>query len=281
MVNNFFLESLSFLLGSSLGSFANVCIYRIPLKISVVTPRSFCPECGRTLLWYELVPVISFLFLRGRCRICDSRISLRYLFVELVSGTMAVFLFLHFGLTVDALVKFILFLLFVVIAGIDWTHLVIPDRLVVAGILVGVTALSFTSPHELIYSVVAAILATGFMFAARFLGNLAFKKETMGMGDVKLSGVIGLFVGVQYFLVAVWLAAVFGIVYWIFQRFLNQAKRDIKLPFGSFLSGSFLLIYFAIGPNCPLFHHSTIPWLRLSTILYIPSFHYSMIPIIP
>ena len=259
MVNNFFLESLSFLLGSSLGSFANVCIYRIPLKISVVTPRSFCPECGRTLLWYELVPVISFLFLRGRCRICDSRISLRYLFVELVSGTMAVFLFLHFGLTVDALVKFILFLLFVVIAGIDWTHLVIPDRLVVAGILVGVTALSFTSPHELIYSVVAAILATGFMFAARFLGNLAFKKETMGMGDVKLAGVIGFFVGVQYFLAAVWLAAVFGIVYWIFQRLLNQAEKDIKLPFGSFLSASFLLIYFTIGPNFRLFHHSIIP----------------------
>lgn len=249
----------SALFGLSLGSFANVCIYRIPLKISVVAPRSFCPECGRALVWYELVPVISFLFLRGRCRTCDSRISLRYPLTELMSGAMAVFLFLHFGLTVDALVKFVLFLLFVVIAGIDWTHLVIPDRLVLTGMLVGVTALSFTSPHELIYSVVDSILASGFMFAARFLGNLAFKKETMGMGDIKLAGVIGFFIGVQYFLIAVWLAAVFGIAYWIFQRLLNHAERDIKLPFGSLLSASFLLIYFAIGSNFPLIHHFIIP----------------------
>ena len=242
---------LSALLGLSLGSFANVCIYRIPRKLSIVAPRSFCPNCQRSLAWYELVPILSFVLLKGRCRTCKSRISVQYPLVELTTGAFAVLLYFHFGATPKTLIAIALFILFLVIAVIDWTSLIIPNSLVIAGLLLGVIDYSFFSVHMLLSAALSAALASAFTFVARAAGNQIFKKDTMGIGDIKLAGLIGLFIGFEHFLVAVWLAAILGIIYWSIQRVLNRTAKDSRLPFGTFLSVTAIIIYLAPAPSIP------------------------------
>ena len=248
MVNDFFLESLSFLLGSSLGSFANVCIYRIPRKLSIVAPRSFCPHCKRTLTWYELIPVVSYLLLAGRCRTCDSRISLQYPFVELASGLLGFYLVTRYSVTLFTVFAMPLLLLLIIIAVIDWRNLIIPNSLVIAGLLLGIIDLSFLSAHLLLSAALSAVLASGFTFVARAAGNFIFRKDTMGIGDIKLAGLIGLLIGFQQFLLAVWLSAIFGIIYWAALRVLAGAGRNTKLPFGTFLVAVFLFVYLTPVP---------------------------------
>ncbi len=242
---------MSFGLGASLGSFANVCIYRIPRGLSIIAPRSFCPHCRKTLAWYELVPLLSFVFLRGRCRRCHGRISIRYPLVELASGAVALWLFVDYGATPGTFVKIVLFVLFLIIAAIDWTNLIIPNGLVIAGLLLGAIAFSIISMHALWDAALSGALAAGFTFLARAVGNLIFNKDTMGIGDIKLAGLIGLFIGFEHFLVAIWFAAILGIIYWSIQRVLNRTAKDLRLPFGTFLSVTAIIIYLAPAPSIP------------------------------
>ena len=197
MVSNSFLVSLSFLSGAAFGSFANVCIYRIPRNLSVVAPRSFCPHCGRTLSWYELIPVLSFLILRGRCRTCRGPISVRYPLVELAVAIVGLWLLTKDGPTLDALVKLLIFVLLLIIAVIDWNTLTIPNGLIIAGLVLGALSSCLSSIHVLMNAALSAVLASGFTLIVRMMGNFTFKKETMGLGDVKLAGLIGLFIGFE------------------------------------------------------------------------------------
>ncbi len=266
MVSLLISESVFFVIGLSLGSFANVCIYRIPRRISVVAPRSFCPHCERTLAWYELVPILSFLILRGKCRTCGFAISLRYPLVELVTGVISICIFSQNVATADALVKITLLTLLLTIAVIDWTSLIIPNGLVFAGLLLGSVTFVLISTHALMDAALSAVFAVAFTFLARAIGNFMFKKETMGMGDVKLAALVGFIIGFEYFLFAVWLAAIVGIVFWIFQHIVKGADGDFKLPFGSFLSAASLLIYLSPVTIFQSFPNSTIPLFQLPFI---------------
>ncbi len=211
--------------------------------MSVVKPRSFCPNCKTTLRWYELIPVISFLFLRGKCRSCGAKISIRYPIIEILCGIVFVLLFSMDDMTIDFVAHSCFFALLLMIFVIDWENLTIPNGIIIGGLIIGIMINLSISLHPLIEAVGSALLAAIVMFAIRWIGNAVFKKETMGMGDVKLAALVGLFLGVQNFLFAVWAAAVIGCVYWTIKRFSFDSPKDAKLPFGSFLSlASFLVL---------------------------------------
>lgn len=240
----------------------NVCIYRIPRGISVIKPRSFCPACKATLRWYELAPVVSCLFLKGKCGRCSAPISVRYPIIELLCGGVFVFFFVTEGLTTSFLIHSIFFVMLLTIFVIDLEYLIIPNGIIIVGLGFGIVMNLVVSVHAFISAAGSAFLAAILMLAIRWVGKAVFKKETMGMGDVKLSALIGLFIGIENFLIAVWAAAVFGCLYWLVRHFLlglsieDPARgKDMKLPFGSFLS---LTSFVSILVN-PLIHYSILP----------------------
>ncbi len=242
---------LLFVFGLSLGSFCNVCIYRLPRGLNVITGRSFCPYCKCTLRWYELIPVASYVMLRGRCLRCGDRISLQYPAVELISGVIIVLAYLEYGFSASSVTAAVFLLSMLVVAFTDWQALVIPNEVLLVALVVGgvfeivalpdhgsVHASSF--PFSLLP--VSSFLSCALSFATMFLlllgGNLIFKKETMGFGDVKLAGVIGLYVGWKVFLAVVWTAALAGGLYGLFILYVMKKPKDTKLPFGAFLAAA-------------------------------------------
>ncbi|NPV28511.1 MAG: prepilin peptidase [Firmicutes bacterium] len=227
-----------FLLGLFIGSFLNVVIYRMPRGESVVAGRSRCPACGQALAWYDLVPVLSYLALRGRCRYCRTPISPRYLLVELLTGAVFAALFYRFGPT-PALAKY-LFLGAVLIAAtfIDLEHYLIPDRLVLAG-LAGAAVLGFAAGDVGIWSALAGCAAgAGFLLLV-----VVISKGGMGGGDVKLAAVTGLFLGWPLGSLGIFLGAcVGGLVAFFLLLFRIKGRKD-PLPFGPFIAlGSFLAL---------------------------------------
>jgi leader peptidase (prepilin peptidase)/N-methyltransferase len=203
---------LGFVAGVSIGSFANTCIFRLPRGIALTSPGSFCPDCSALLRYFELVPVLSFLSQGGRCRNCRARISLSYPVVELLHGVGALLSLLVFGLSITA-AEFFLFASFLLtVALIDWHHFVIPNKLVVAGIVIAIAVKAVSAPHTIIGSLGSSFAAFGVLFIIRLAGNHLFGRESMGLGDVKLGAVVGLFLGITGLLFALWIASVFGLL---------------------------------------------------------------------
>jgi leader peptidase (prepilin peptidase)/N-methyltransferase len=236
------------LLGLALGSFINVCIYRLPRGISLLK-RSHCPHCVTKLLWFELVPLASFVLLRGKCSNCASRISWRYPVAEFFVGIFTVWLFLLFGPSLKFLAVAGFVMLMLLVAIVDWRHLIIPNRILAIGVGMGVGLGLLFSTDTVLTSLISSLCALGTMLAIFFAGNWLFKKETMGLGDVKLAGLSGLYIGYKEFLVALWLAALCGLVYglWLKLRKVNHAVRfldsqrlssetSLQLPLGAFLA---------------------------------------------
>ncbi|MGD0339104.1 MAG: prepilin peptidase [Bacteroidota bacterium] len=226
-----------FLLGLSFGSFLNVCAYRIPRGMSVASPGSFCPKCGHELGWTELVPVLSFMLQKGKCKHCNGNISYRYPIIEFISGFMTVFIFLKYGLTEQFIIVSIFLFLMLLISVIDWEHLLIPNIIIVAGLAGGVILKSLIEPSQILNAIGGSLLAAGSLAIIRFAGNTIYKKETMGIGDIKLAAVIGLFLGIGYFLLALWIAAIGGAVYGAVKKVMqSNDQAPNKIPFGSFLA---------------------------------------------
>lgn len=240
---------LIFVLGASLGSFCNVCIYRLPRGLNVITGRSFCPCCKRRLRWFELIPLASYVMLRGRCLRCQGRISLQYPAVELISGSLIVLTFIEYGLSVASVTCVVFLLDLLVIAFTDWQTLIIPNEVLLTALLVGIACEIFALPvypsmhiSSLSFSLspgtglVSGVFSSVIMSLLLIGGNLIFRKETMGFGDVKLAGVIGFYVGWKIFLAVLWIAAVAGGLYGLIILYVTKKPKDTKLPFGSFLA---------------------------------------------
>ncbi len=263
------------LLGLSLGSFINSCAYRLPRRISLVTPRSFCPECQAQLRWFELIPVLSYIGLRGKCGHCHSKISLIYPVLEILVVAMTVLLFLIHGVTWTFLTSCIFFLLVLVVGVIDWKHQVIPNAVVVTGLISGLLLRILPAEGRVTSALLGSAICFGSMLSIRLLGTFVFRKDVMGMGDVKLAGVIGLFVGIQDFFVSLWLASVLGTTCWMVARIVksrgitrspsdqitglpyHQLIQSTRLPFGTFLSCSSFAVCL-LQPDIDLFLNS---WL--------------------
>jgi len=236
-----FIGIFAFVLGTIVGSFLNVCIYRFPRNESIVFPSSRCPLCEKKIAWRDNVPIFSFLLLRGRCRYCGHRIPGRYLVVELLTGVAFLGIFLLYGITADCFIAALFFSLLIVATFVDFEHQEIPDQVtiggLVAGLLIGVLfpgSLTEGSRWEsFVYSLSGALLGGGMLYAMGFIGEFIFKKEAMGGGDVKLLAMVGAFVGWKLVLLTFFIAPFFGSIVGIIARF-KEGKDTI--PYGPYLS---------------------------------------------
>ena len=242
------LEIPVFVFGLCIGSFLNVCIYRIPESKSIVRPGSMCPHCGHQISWYDNVPIFSYLLLGGRCRSCRSSIPLRYLFVELLGGLMAILVLRKFGATPSAVVYYVFSTSLLVITFIDLDHRIIPDVISLPGIPVFFFA-AFLVPWITVKDSILGILAGGgSLFLVAWTYNLITRKEGMGGGDIKLLAMIGALVGWQGVLFTIFIASSAGTLVGVIIMIITHKNMKLALPFGPFLAlGALAYIFF--GPE--------------------------------
>lgn len=225
---------LVLVLGFLVGSFLNVCIYRIPLEKTIVKGRSYCPSCGAMIRWFQNIPVLSYLLQGGKCASCKARISLIYPIVELLTGGVFLAVFLVTGPTVDFLILAAMSAVLIVISGIDLAHKIIPDGLVLFLLGLGVV--------HLIYQVAFLdakwyVYVVGFFAASvplLLLGMLY--PEGMGGGDIKLMAAAGLILGYQMILLALFLGAIYAAIYSLFLILSRKGTLKSEIPFGPYLS---------------------------------------------
>ncbi len=236
----------SFVFGSVLGSFLNVCIYRIPLGKSIVHPPSSCPHCGARIRPYDNIPIVSYLLLTGRCRSCRAGISIRYPVVELTTGLLGAALFLRYGLSLQfvALLAFCSSLL--VVAFIDIDHKIIPDIISLPGIGVGfgLSVLPMT-PLSVLDSGIGILLGGGILYVVGLLYRWIRGQEGMGGGDIKLLAMIGAWMGWKSLPLVILISSFAGTL--IGGGCLLLARRNLReaIPFGPFLVlGALLCLFF-------------------------------------
>ena len=256
-----FLLALTFLFGLLFGSFLNVCIYRIPRDLSIVSPRSFCPACERQLTWAQNIPVFSFLLLRARCRYCSQSISFRYPVVELLAALLCTLLAAFYGFT-PATAKWIcLELTLIVLFFTDWEERILPDELVLFGALAALVSCFFIrlpgafgglllpqSGHRA-QSLLNAVLGAALLALPIWLLGAAWsrlrKREALGFGDVKLLAMLGLFLGPEHGLLALSIGTIGGALYGVVSLLITKKEAaSYELPFGSFLCLGAALIPF-------------------------------------
>jgi len=226
-----------FIFGLAVGSFLNVCIYRLPLRKSVVFPASHCPKCGNKIRAYDNIPILSYVLLRGRCRFCKEHISLIYPVVELLSGLIFLSSFLWYGLSWEFASKLFLFTSLMVIFFIDLKHQLIPDVITLPGIAAGLAFSLLSKSPSFLDSLIGIISGGGLFYLVALAGDKIFKKESMGGGDIKLAAMLGAFLGWQKILLVFFLASFLGALVGIIFLILSPKLRENRLiPFGPFLA---------------------------------------------
>jgi leader peptidase (prepilin peptidase)/N-methyltransferase len=235
----------AFVFGAVVGSFLNVCIYRLPKEESVVFPPSHCLQCDYRIRWYDNIPLLSYIALRGKCRSCKTRISPQYPAVELINGLLTLFLFTKFGPTVSFLVLFLFCSALVVITFIDLEHQIIPDVISLPGIGVGFAS-SFILPWLSWQSSLIGILAGGGSLLLVAYGyQFLTKKEGMGGGDIKLLAMMGAFLGWRAVPFIIFSASLVGSIIGITLMVVQKRDAKLAIPFGPFLAfGAILYIFF-------------------------------------
>ncbi|MCX7995047.1 MAG: prepilin peptidase [candidate division WOR-3 bacterium] len=241
-----------FIFGSAIGSFLNVLIYRMPRGLSIITPRSFCPHCKKSLKWYENIPILSFIGLGGKCNKCKRPISIQYPLVELLTALLLLWSFTKYSFRIDFFFIAIFFFILIVISGIDFTHQVIPDILSIPGIFIGLVY-QFLN-NNFLMGLIGALFGGGLIFLIRILGGWAYKKEVMGMGDVYLVTLIGAFAGFPMIIPAIFIAALFGSIIGMIYLSITHKSKDNPIPFGPFLSIG--------GASVVILHNQIIQFLR-------------------
>jgi leader peptidase (prepilin peptidase)/N-methyltransferase len=222
-------------LGLIVGSFANVCIHRLPLRQSVVSPRSRCPHCGTAIAAWDNLPLLSYALLRGRCRSCRAPISIRYPLIEAVNGLLYLGLALQFGPALRTLVLMAFVTALLVLSLIDVDHRILPDVITLPGIAVGLAASLLPGPPTPVGSVAGA--AGGYLafWAVAEAYRRARGVEGLGQGDWKMTAMLGAFLGWDQMLLAVFLASVVGTVVGLGLMAARRADGKYALPLGTFL----------------------------------------------
>lgn len=225
-----------FIFGLIFGSFLNVVISRLPKNESLIHPPSHCPNCGNRVRFYDNIPVISYLILRGKCRDCGQTISIQYPLVELVTGLLLLGLYHKYGLTWNFISYTLLTLFLVPIAVIDLYSKLILNKLTVPAFLFGILYVVIFHFENLLNHGLAILVGGGFLLLLAWIGKLCFKKDSMGMGDVKLMMVIGAFMGFPQvllcLLIGVYIAAVIILIGFITKRI----TLGDQIPFGPFIA---------------------------------------------
>lgn len=227
------------ILGLIIGSFLNVVIYRTPRKISLIKPGSKCSNCENSIKWYDNIPIISYFILRGKCRNCHNKISLRYPLVEAIVGLLYLASYLKFDLTIDFLLAIIFITAAIIIIFIDIDFKYIPDLLVIIIALLGVTqsvlSAIFDGVNQLYGHLFGLLFGFTAMLLIRVAGYVFYKKEALGFGDVKLMAASGLFLGFGNILLTMLFASILGAVVELSLLKLGKRKRGEEIPFGPYL----------------------------------------------
>jgi leader peptidase (prepilin peptidase)/N-methyltransferase len=233
-----------FCFGAVVGSFLNVCIYRLPRDESLVTPPSHCPHCGQGVAWHDNVPILGWLWLRGRCRHCRNPISIQYPLVELITALATLWVGSQLGPTLPMAAVLLLTFAFIVMTGIDLYYYILPDVITLPGVALG---LIWTGAAQLGAPIGGSPLATfpdafigalaggGGLFAFAWLFKRMTGKDGMGMGDVKLLAMIGAWLGWQALPYTLFLAALLGSVAGITWILVSGRDRSLPIPFGPYL----------------------------------------------
>lgn len=241
-------QIIIFIFGMCIGSFVNVCIYRLPASKSIIEPlRSICPNCGSIIRFYDNIPVLSYLLLKGQCRCCNKPISYRYPLVELISGAFALCTFLKFGPTPEAFVYFSFITALLVITFIDINHKIIPDIITIPGIPAGFLASFAIQSITYKESLLGLLAGGGSLLLVWWIYYLIKKTEGIGGGDIKLMAMIGAITGWQGVIFTIFVSSLVGTLVGI--TIILRTKKGIKIavPFGPFLSiGATTYIFF--GP---------------------------------
>jgi leader peptidase (prepilin peptidase)/N-methyltransferase len=234
--------------GLIVGSYLNVLVHRLPRGISTVTPASHCPACGAAVRALDNIPVVSWLLLRGRCRDCGAPISFRYPLVEAATALLFALSVWRFGPTVSAIVAALFCALLVALAGIDVEHYLLPDRITLPGIALGLAAQPFVAWGSFPRALQGALLGAGLLLAVSGMWKLWKKVDGMGLGDVKMLAMVGAFLGVAGVIVTLVAASVAGSIVGVALLAQGAIGREGRLPFGFFLSLGGLVALFAGGP---------------------------------
>jgi leader peptidase (prepilin peptidase)/N-methyltransferase len=238
---------IAFLFGICIGSFLNVCIYRIPENKSIVFPGSFCPNCKNDIPFYCNIPILSYIFLKGRCKFCRQSISIRYLLIEALTGIFAVVLFFKFGLTPAMAYWFVFICVLITISFIDFDHQIIPDIISLPGILIFASSFYFLPEMTMKDTLLGILAGGGSLYTVALCYYLVRKQEGMGGGDIKLLAMIGAATGIKGVLFTIFAGSlsgtIFGISILVYTKMSDT--KDLKIPFGPFLSlGAILYIFF-------------------------------------
>ena len=235
----------AFLFGLVVGSFLNVCIYRIPRRKSIVVPSSRCPSCNNPVQPRDNIPILSFILLKGRCRFCRERISFKYPFVEFLNAILYVIILWRFGpqLSWSLLIYAIFVSSLIVITFIDLEHQIIPDIITLPGVVLALIFGSTILPDpfsgvDLNFktSIAGVLLGGGLFYAIGVLGTAVFKQEAMGGGDIKMMAMVGGFLGWKGVILTTFLGSLLGSVIGIFLIITKGKKMGSKIPFGPYLA---------------------------------------------
>ncbi len=262
---------LSFIFGTVIGSFLNVCIYRLPKEESIVYPGSHCTSCNEPISFYNNIPILSYLFLMGKCSKCNSKISLRYPLVEILTGLLFLATVWSFGLSIETLFYLIFISALIPITFIDLEHMIIPNVITYPGIIVGIlynalktdwnyglelinnfslgmqSFFSLLSEVPILDSIFGVILGGGILLLIAYVYEAVKKRQGMGMGDVKLLAMIGAFFGWEGVLFVIFLGSILGSVIGISVIIAKRGDLKYALPFGPFLSIAAVIFIFTGG----------------------------------
>lgn len=233
-------EVVGFVYGLVVGSFLNVCIWRLPRNESIVWPGSHCPKCAAPIRWFDNIPLLSYALLLGRCRKCKAVISWRYPLVELLAGISAAVSLAVWGFTPYGIMGMVIFFTGIVVTFIDFDHQIIPDEITLPGIAAGlIFSVVFPAWHGtashlggIAQAVLGFLAGGGTLYIVGTVGEWVFKKEAMGGGDVKLLAALGAFLGWKRTLLAIFVASFAGAVVGLI---LKAAKGEERIPFGPYL----------------------------------------------
>lgn len=230
--------------GACIGSFLNVCIYRIPEEQSIIWPPSNCPRCHHRIAWYDNIPVLSYLILRGHCRHCRASFSPRYALVEALTAVLFLLIWQAHGWTVITPLYMLAAAGLILATFVDFDHMIIPDRVSIGGMVIG---LAVSAGFPALHGETAALpalkdaaigLATGAgtLGLVAVLGKMAFRKDAMGMGDIKLLGAIGAFFGWEGVLFTIMLSSLAGSLVGLGFIVARKNEWQSRIPFGPYLA---------------------------------------------
>lgn len=238
----------AFLLGAVVGSFLNVCIFRMPKEESVVSPPSHCPVCNYQIRWFDNIPLLSYIALGGKCRGCGTKISLQYPLVELINGLLTLALFMRFGPTLTFLTLFLFCSALVVITFIDIEHQIIPDEISLSGIVVGFILSFFLTGHSWLNSLLGILLGGGSLLIVAYGYQMLTGKDGMGGGDIKLLAMMGAFLGWKAIPFIIFFSSLIGSVIGVSIMLIQKKDSKLAIPFGPYLAVA-AVFYIFYGPQ--------------------------------